>query len=636
MKLTNRITCIRYVPGVGLIAGDVAGCLHLLNEDLQPQMSSPVIQEGRPIRKVIVRNDHAVGMDGRGDLLQWSLATLDMTSHLDLRAMCAGLGRPADTETTGRTTSLGTPWMSPWGGRIYTGDTWGNLLALDSTSLSLEEVLPPTGEGRVTSLCSDHPSVHVLGHGTHEVFLGSLATMEFSRVPALEQGRVQSVHYDARHDRFWVVGNDESAPFGQRDVVVLITPNGSVEYTMPFFRYGVEFLEFSPDGATVYVGSAGGELQVVGNSRTRPRLRETVSGFPHRLTDATVGPDGSVFVLTLSGELVRMDPDLDCVQSRAPVLRQGAYDLSPAPDEEDRLYCATDDGVAVLRLLPSAPGRNRVAGARGSAPRLSETEHHPTRFGATRRVVGMPSGYVGMGQKGVVFRSDCTGKLLWNVDLDDFGFCLAASTDHRRLLVATGMGGVELDSDTGAEIARLSLDGVPLTASSYGPAGERILANQNGTVCAFAADSAEELWWIETSGYIHRISSQAGTVYVCGTGGLLAFHPGKGRLTGSWECAPCVPTAATVTADRVHLVCDNGELHTYDLDGHQVSVVGQLMDLPHVLATLPSNGDAAYLVAGGSGGYLSTFAESEAGPPIRLRDTYLARRSGQSFQLHLV
>ncbi|MFE0135408.1 PQQ-binding-like beta-propeller repeat protein [Streptomyces sp. NPDC059037] len=582
-----------------------------------------------------------MGIDRRGDLVQWSLDTLDMSNFLDLRAMCAGLGRPADTETaettgpTGPTASPGAPWMSPWGGRIYTGDAWGNLLALDGASLSLDEVLPPTGGGRTTSLCSDHPSVHMLSHGTHEVFLGSLATMEFTPVPALKQGRVRSIHYDARHDRFWVVGNDESAPFGQRDVVVLITLDGSVEYTMPFFRYGVEFLEFSPDAATVYVGSTGGELQVVDNSRARPRLRETVSGFPHQLTDATVGLDGSVFVLTLSGELVRIDADLDCVQSRAPVLRQGASDLSLAPDEEDRLYCATDDGVAVLRLLPSVPGGSRGTGTRVGAPRLSELEHHPTRFGATRRVVAVPSGYVGIGQKGVVFRSDCTGKLLWHVDLDDFGFCLAASTDHRRLLVATGMGGVELDSDTGAEIARLSLDGVPLTASSYGPAGERILANQNGTVCAFAADSLDELWWIETSERIHRIWSQAGTVYVCGTGGLLAFHPGEGRLTGSWECGPCVPTAAAVTADRVHLACDNGELHTYDFDGRQLGVVGQLPDLPHVLTTLPSTDDNVYLVAGGRGGYLSTFAAPQAGPPIRLRDTYLARRSGQSFQLHL-
>jgi len=635
VKLTNRITCIRYVPGAGLIAGDVAGCLHLLNDDLQPQMSSPVIQEGRPIRQVIVRNDYAVGMDRRGDLVQWSLDTLDMTSYLDLRALSAGVGRHPGIGTTDRVTSPGTPWMSLWGGRIYTGDALGNLLALDGVSLSLEEVLPPAGAGRTTSLCSDHPSVHVLAHGTREVFLGSLATMEFSPVQALERGRVRSIHYDIRHDRFWVVGNDETAPFGQRDMVVLITLDGSVEYTMPFFRYGVEFLEFSPDGTTVYVGSAEGELQVIGNSRTLPRPGETVTGFPHQLTDATVGPDGSIFVLTLSGELVRIDPDLDCVQSRAPVLRQGAYDLSLAPDEEDRLYCATDDGVSVLRLLPSDLGRNQATGAHSGAPRLSETEHHPTRFGATRQVVAVPSGYAGIGQKGVVFRSDCTGKLLWHVDLDDFGFHLAASTDHQRLLVAAGMGGVELDSDTGAEIARLSLDGVPLTASSYGPAGERILANQNGTVCAFGADSVDELWWIETGEHIHRISSQADTVYVCSTGGLLAFRPGEGRLTGSWECTPCVPAAAAVTDRRVHLVCDNGELHTFDLDGRPVSVVGQLMDLPYVLTTLPSTDAAAYLVAGGSGGYLSTFAESEAGPPIRLRDTYLARGSGQSFQLHL-
>jgi hypothetical protein len=350
-----------------------------------------------------------------------------------------------------------------------------------------------------------------------------------------------------------------------------------------------------------------------------------------------VGEDGSIFVLTLSSELVRIDPDLHCVQARAPVLRQGASDLSPAPDDDQRLYCATDDGVAVLgaRLLDPRMDRDTGRDTGSGIPSLTEIEHHPTRFGMTRRVVAVPGGYVGLGQKAVVFRADCTGKSLWHVGLDDVGFCLSASADYRRLLVATGVGGVELNAETGAVIARLSLDGVPLSASSYGPAGERIVANQEGTVCAFAADSANELWWIETTELIHRIWSQDHTVFLCGTDGLLAFRPEEGRLTGRWDCGPCTPTAAAVTADQVYLSCDEGELHTYNLDGRPIGVVGGLPDLPRVLTALPGTGGDTYLVTGGRGGYLCTFAAPSAGLPVRLRDTYLARRVGQSFQLHV-
>ncbi|MGK5533257.1 outer membrane protein assembly factor BamB family protein [Streptomyces sp. URMC 129] len=618
MELTNRTTRITYIPGTGLLAGDVVGCIHLLDDNLRPLMSSPVTYAGQPIRDLTVRDRWVVGRDRKGGLAKWSLDNLDLTDYLDAGAMGGAAPAPFEPVADQR--------MTQWNDRVYISESCGTLTVLDAETFSVETVLRSVvGGGPIASLCTEHPSVHTLTDGGGRVFLGSLATMRFPTVSHLGDRRMRRIRYDARHDRFWVVGYDESAPFGLRHIVVLLTPDGAVEYEMPFSRFEPSFLEFSPDASHVYAGGAEGLLHVIDNTLPTPRLLKTVGGFPHQLTDLAVGGDGSLFVLTLSNELVRIDSDLDCVQAHAPVLRQGASDLAHAPDDESRIYCATDDGVSVLRVLPTDAG----------VPCLVEAERHPTRHGMTRRVVGLPGGYAAIGQKAVVFRADSTGKPLWSVSLDDAGFSLAASADHGRLLVGTGVGGIELEAATGSVVDRLTLDGVPLSAGAYGAAGERILGNQDGTVCAFAADSAEELWWLDTGEPVQRIWFRDGTVYLCGRRELVAFSPEEGVVTGRWVCA-CGVTAALVLGDLVHLACAEGELHTYDRPGGRpLGVVGRLPDLPRSLTALTDEDGRTHLVAGGRGGYLCTYALSPAGLPVRLRDTYLARRGGQSFPLPL-
>ena len=88
MELTNRITRILYVDGVGLLIADVVGRIHLLDHELNLVRSSPVIDRARPIHGLTVAGDWVVGRDRQGTVLRWSLRTLDLLDRLDPVTTC--------------------------------------------------------------------------------------------------------------------------------------------------------------------------------------------------------------------------------------------------------------------------------------------------------------------------------------------------------------------------------------------------------------------------------------------------------------------------------------------------------------------------------------------------------------------
>ncbi|QKV90509.1 PQQ-binding-like beta-propeller repeat protein [Streptomyces sp. NA02950] len=567
---------------------------------------------------MLATGEWVVGKDRRGRLTKWSLDTLDLVGRLDLQTVCHGTSPTVPDAVDGAA-------LTAWNGRIHTTDRRGRLVVVDTKTFSVEAVLPsPAGDSPSRHLCTEHPSVHTIVDRLGRVFLGSLATPAFPVVATVECGRIQQIRYDAHHDRFWAVECVGEKRSGLRGGVVIVTLDGAVECEFPFSRYELTFLKFSPDHATAYAGSPEGVIHVIDNTDPTPQLVRTIGGFPNQLTDLTVGRDGSLFALTLSNELVKIDPDLDCVQARAPMPRQSAWALTPALDEPGRLYCGTDDGVAVLEVHHDLVG----------GPALLLSAHRVSRFGVTRHLAATPGGYLGIGQKDVVFCADDGGNLIWHRPLDDTGAGIAVSADHKRVLVATGVGAVELDAGTGESLACLSLDGVPLSAAAYGPAGERILGNRDGVVCAFAANAADELWWIDTKTPPERIWCQDGAVYVCCPDGLLEVPPAQDTVPRRWGGQPCATVAAVSAGGLVHLACDEGDLHTYDYaTGDQVGKAVDLPDVPRAMTVERSADNMVRLIIGGRGGYLSTYRVSWTGVPVRLRETYLPRRGGRCFRL---
>ncbi|MFD0308736.1 PQQ-binding-like beta-propeller repeat protein [Streptomyces sp. NPDC127119] len=564
--------------------------MHLLDDDLRIQQSSTAVGGGQPIRCLVSIHGWVVGRDRLGNLTRWAARTLDLVDSLPVRVDETLFDAPAE-QWPGL---VGNHELTVCHGRLYTHDRAGRQLVVGIESFSVQRALT----------------------------LPLPAGNDLSAVTAAD---VQHVHYDGRHDRFWAVGRNSDAWPGLPVGVALVSPQGSLDYSFPFSRYQVDFLEFSPDFSVAYAGGREGVLHILENTEERPTLARTVGGFPHQLTDLTVGTDGSLFVLSLSGELVKVDPDVQCVQSRAPVLRQGAWTMTPAMNRQDRSYCGTDDGVAVIE--PREAPRGGFA--------LVQMDHHDLNFGMIRDLAAVPGGYVGLGQREVVFRADDHGELLWQTPLDDFGVGLAVSGDSGRVLVATGVGALELCVETGRRLHQLSLDGVPLSAAAYGLGDERILANNEGVLCACAPDTGTELWRLDVASAPRHIWPQDGTVYVLTAERLLEMSADCSEINRSWGGDLRNATVALVADGQVHVATADGEMYTYDrATGTRLGVVDNLPDVPRTLVSARSASGEPHLVIGGRGGYLSNHRVGSDGPPTRVRDTYLRRGSGQAFRLH--
>jgi len=591
VKLTNRITCVTYADGLGLLAGDISGRVHLLDDDLRVQQSSMAIGGGQPIRRLVSVRGWVFGKDRLGNLNRWSARTLGLVDSLPVGADEALPDAPAEQ----RPGCVGGHELTVHDGFLHTYDRAGRQLVVDVESFSVERALPlqPAVAGKDLAAVTD--------------------------------ADVQHIRYDGRHDRFWVVGQDSAAWPGLPVGVVLVSRQGSLDGKLPFSRYQVDFLEFSPDFSVAYAGGPEGVLHILENTREEPALTKTVGGFPHQLTDLAVGTDGSLFVLSLSGELVKVDPDIQCVQSRAPVLRQGAWSMTAATNRRDRSYCGTDDGVAVIELRDAPHGGFTFV----------QKGHHDLNFGMIRDLAAVPGGYVGLGQREVVFRADDQGELIWQTSLDDFGVGLAVSGDAPRVLVATGVGALELCVGTGKRLHEFSLDGVPLSAAAYGPDGERILANNKGVLCAYAPDEETELWWLDVASAPRHIWTQDGTVYVLTAEHVLEMSAEHRETVRSWGGDLHDATAAVVADGHVHVATADGEMYTYDrVTGAPLGVVDMLPDVPRTLVSARSATGELHLVIGGRGGYLSNHRVGPDGSPTHVRDMYLRRGGGQTFRLH--
>src|SRR6266480_2400375 len=194
--------------------------------------------------------------------------------------------------------------------------------------------------------------------------------------------------------------------------------------------------------------------------RVRYDRRHDRFGFTHQLWDCVGMPGGDLIILTQDGLVRRFDPEHETVRARAPFRRQAVWDIQPSLDDADRLYCATDDGVAVVEDdYTSAAG-----------PLLRKVAYHVTGLGFTRRVVALPGGWIGVTRDQRAFRSDEAGNMLWTREFDQLVHTAAVSPEHQHVLIATNGGAVELSAATGETVAELDIDGLPIWVVAYTPA----------------------------------------------------------------------------------------------------------------------------------------------------------------------
>lgn len=615
--MADRVIRILYVEGAGLLAADTFGRVHLLDDELNVIRSSPRPPQGRPLYGLTVAGRWVIGKDRMGAVLRWSLDTLDLVNRLDPANVC-DRSMLIEHEEPSPVSSRG---IGVWDGRVYvTSGYHQQMLVIDLETFEVLEIRPNIcGESPMEWASTDHPTQHAISDKNGNLRFGSFATMEFDKHVKLDDGNIHRVRYDARHDRFWCTqdfGEGETADIANG--VVVVSTEGEKEDEALFARDDVEFVIFSPDYLRAYSGGFDGELHIFDNSERDLRIARTVSGFPHQLTDITVGPGGDVFVLCQDGEIVRLTEDGDLVRALG-FRRQAVWDIQHSLEDPSLLYCATDSGVAVVEVRQAAGG-----------PTLRVVEDHESGHGFTRRVAAVDGGWLGITRDRRVFRADRGGQVRWDVELPSLLHTVAVSPDRGRALVATNAGAVELDTRTGGQLAVLSVDGLPVWTSAYLPTGERVVGTRNGVIATFPPGAEQPSWRLDQGEYPKRMWAQDGHLYVVGDGGLKEIEIGGGVRRQWGDLLSNTAENATVGE---HLVCASSygmQIAAYSYEGDEfLGFMEDLPDYPKALATVRDADGADHLLAGFRTGLLTLYRldkPAAEGTFARLEDRWLTRR----------
>jgi outer membrane protein assembly factor BamB len=628
MELTDRIVRIVSLGSIGLLASDVVGRLHVLDKNLKLIRSSRTLPAAipagsRPVYTLAVADGWVVTKDMAGNIAKWSLDTLDLVDYYDAHSTC--------DRTLLMEDEVPSPVMSRGilirGGRVYVNNGYRQLVVLDLESFTIDRIVPSiTGDVPLEHFCTDNPELHVVSDKGGRLYFGSVDTMEFPTVAHVDESNIHRVCYDWRHQRFWFsqdAGKGENAYISHG--VAIASPDGTVIAQQGFAGNDVEFVALSPGQDKAYSGGFDGVLVVFDNATEELRLDATITGFGHQLIDLVVDADGSLYVLSQDGEVIKLD-DSGTELARADFRRQCVWDIQPAVDDPHTFYLATDDGAAVLSVSETPAGQ----------PSLQVLNYHVTGLGFTRRVVSMPDGWLGLAWDHKVFRSAQDGTLLWVYELPAFGHTVTVSPDYARVLVATNAGGLELAADTGDLMDRLSIDDLPTWAGTYLKSGERVLATRTGRVRAFAADSAHVAWTLELGfgQYPKRMWATEDALYVIGGGGI------KEIPVKSLAVERCFVELLENTVENgviidgiVCAVTYGSQLAAFDYESAEIiGLEEDVPDYPKGLATLRTADGGRLVILGGRGGYLRVYRLDGGRDQVtfvKLREAYLPRSASR-------
>lgn len=624
MPVTDRIMRIIHVEGQGLVASDSFGRVHVFDDDLQLTRSSAHVRDARPLYGLAVSDGWVIGKDRMGAILRWSLDTLDLVNRLD-PATNADTSTLIEGEEPSPASSRG---IGVWNGRIYvTSGFHHQMLVINLETFEIEQIVDNPCNSPVEWFSTEHPTHHAISDKAGVVRFGNLDQVDFPEQLDLECGNIHRVVYDSHHDRFWCTQDDGYGDVGDiSNGVLIISPEGKKIGEHLWARDDVEFLAFSPDYRRVYSGGFDSELVIYDNSDSQPRVERTVSGFPHQLSDLTVSATGELYVLSQDGEITKLDAD-GTFQKRLGFRRQAVWDIQQSLEDPNVLYCATDSGASVYQVTHTATG-----------PSLQLATTVDTGRGFTRRLVPVPGGWIGITRDGHALRVTTDGATHWDVHLQaGLLHTVAVNPDGTRALVASNTGAIEIDTTTGERLENLTIEGIPIWASTYLPNGDRVIGDREGALAAFRPHETTPYWTMEDLGYPKRLWVENETLYFVGDGGLKEIEVGVGVGKVFVDLLSNTPENATI-ADGIVAVSSYGMQvvgYNYD-DGELVAFLEDLPDYPKAVATVRSQTGEPYLLVGCRTGLLSMYRRdksAENGTFSKYQDTWVARQAAR-FELN--
>ncbi|MGW5335996.1 outer membrane protein assembly factor BamB family protein [Streptomyces bauhiniae] len=625
MGIPERITRIVSLPGRGILACDVRGGLHLLDQNLTLRRSSgvPALAQdpaGSPVYGVALAGDWIITRDKTGTLCRWHADTLRLTDRLDARAT-ADRSLLLEGEQPSPTMLRG---IGLWNGKAYVDNGYFQVVVLDIETFAVERIVRwPHGYDMLEWFCTDAPGVHAVADRHGRVHLGSLEEWLFPTTVRIDTSNVHRVVYDARHRRFWAIGDaglDESRNVSNG--VVTLGLDGTVDQHMNFARNDVEGLVFSPDFATAYIGGFDGELLLFDNTTPELRVRKRVPGFSHQIIDITTDEQGRVYTLTQDGEITALSADGGLLH-RLDFARQCVWDLRPLPGDDAAVLAATDDGTAVVRL-----------DTRSEHARLDLVDTFHGLPGFARRAEPCGEDRVAIFWPDGVRRFTSEGTTVWEVRLPGIVHTVSVSPDCGRVLVACNAGGFEFDAVTGDQLLHIPVDQLPAGAwaSAYLSDGRRVIGCRTGRLAAYD-DTGRVTWEMELESYPKRLLAAGDRLRVTGGGGVKEVVVGEDKPQRQFvELLDNTAENCTLIDGTLCVVTYGMQIAAYDHgSGELLALHEDLPDFPKGMTALRGADGRAYVVVGGRGGYLRLYRLDRRGDgPVLtvLRDLWLPRSSG--------
>ncbi|WP_157405309.1 hypothetical protein [Actinopolyspora halophila] len=627
MELRSRVVRILPAGHAGILATDMSGRIHLLDEHLQVVRSSSVVSDPVPIYGVAATDHWVVTKNKMGGISRWSLPSLDLADHIDAVELSDPAGLMPD-ETPSPTINRG---IAIHNGRVYVNNGYLQLVVIDLETFTVLEIVESMSPDYLECICLDREDLHAVTDKKGRLFLGDLATRTFPiEVQVDDHSNLHRVRWDHRHERFWVTQDSGDGSLGRiSNGVTTIDEDGQKIDSLLFATDDVEFLEFTPDQRWVYAGGFEGELKLFDNAEPQLHIERTVARFEHNIIDFVLGPlTGRLIVLTQDGRITALDPEGFPV-AEANFRRQCVWDLQSDFHDPDRVLAATDEGIAELRIDRSGPRTDQVA--------VRLVARHRYRHGITRRVVPLEDGgWIGVTRNDVVYRCSSDGTSSWLSPLNSRLFTADVDEQRGRVLVSANEGGLELDLTDGSLLDKIVVSASPVWAAAYAPDGDRLLGGRDGVVRRISADNHHVRWETETGdeSYSKRIWYADDRLWVVGGGsGLNELDEVTGAILHTFsEFLENTVEDGVAVDGFVYAVSYGQQLGVY-LDpaaGKVPEALGMLEPMPDftkaLLVARASDGTPNLLV-GGRGGWIRTYRLDD-GVPHRVRDFLLSPDEG--------
>ncbi len=616
MKIQNRLLRIEYhAQHQVLIASDVKGRVHKFDQQLNLVQSSPVTSYAHPVNSICLTEKYIFTKDRFGNIGKWGMESLEPLDFFDGRHIC-DKSKLFPEEKPSLSPNRG---IRVFNGKLFTSNAYNQFVVLDEETFEVLDIRDSPSKTFIDCICTEHPDVHAMTDVNGKIFIGNIETNEWPVEQVVDTMVVHGIAYDKRHDRFWTtqdggIGDDRFVRTG----VTVIEKDGSGFKEFKVSTEDNEFIAFSPDHRTLFVGGFNGTISVFDNTDKQFRLKKVLGPMGFQIIHGAVVDEDQLYVLLQTGDVIRLNGDGEEV-CRAEHSNLCVWTMEPHPKDDSLLYLGTDQGVSLIKYGNGEYGSIQI----------DQIAKHVHGFGVTKDVKPLPDGsYVCISRNGNVIKADEQGSIQWFRQVLGIPRGIALNRDYDRCLVSTDAGTVwELDLDDGCVIDQIEV-GAPSYGCIYTDDGQRVVSvDKHSQIRFYPADSQQMLGAIKDFSYrIKRmIRASNGGIFVTGPDGVFELDVENMAIKKQF--------GEHLVSTKENMVLINGYVYAggygYQIGSYRYET-GQTVDLKETepdftkaFAARQQKDQLPILLVGGRGGFINAY-KIIAGIPSKVREFYIS------------